>query len=68
VPATAIPHVRLTITVEEAAELLGISRGHAYQMAREGSIPCIRLGRRFVVVRHRLLAMLDGETDEQTAA
>jgi excisionase family DNA binding protein len=40
---------RLTITVEEAGRLLGISRGLAYQMAREGRIPTIRFGKRLVV-------------------
>jgi len=40
---------RLTITVGEAGRILGISRGLAYQMAREGRIPTIRFGRRLVV-------------------
>jgi len=40
---------RLTITVEEAAKRLGISRGLAYTLARRGEIPAVRLGRRLVV-------------------
>lgn len=40
---------RLTITVEEAGRILGISRGLAYQMAREKRIPTIRFGKRIVV-------------------
>lgn len=40
---------RLTVTVQEAAGILGISRGLAYQMAREGKIPTIRFGKRLVV-------------------
>lgn len=40
---------RLTITVAQAARILGISRGLAYQMAREGTIPTLRFGRRIVV-------------------
>ena len=40
---------RLTVTVEEAGCILGISRGLAYQMAREGKIPTIRFGKRLVV-------------------
>jgi excisionase family DNA binding protein len=39
----------LTITVEEAARRLGISRGLAYTLARRGEIPAVRLGRRLVV-------------------
>lgn len=37
------------MTVEEAGERLGISRGLAYQMVKEGEIPHLRLGRRVVV-------------------
>jgi len=52
---------RLTITVEEAARLLGISRGLAYEMARIGKIPTIRFGRRLLVPR-RALERLLGES------
>jgi len=38
-----------TITVEEAAKVLGIGRGLAYEMARTGRLPTIRFGRRLVV-------------------
>ncbi|MGQ0433399.1 MAG: helix-turn-helix domain-containing protein [Microthrixaceae bacterium] len=39
----------MTITVERAGQLLGISRGLAYDLVRRGEIPAIRLGRRLVV-------------------
>jgi excisionase family DNA binding protein len=51
----------LVLTVEEAARLLGISRGLAYKMIRQGVIPSIRFGRRVVVPRSRLQALIDGE-------
>lgn len=51
----------LVITVEEAAVLLGISRGLAYELVRRGDVPSIRLGRRLVVPRRRLLALIDGD-------
>ncbi len=38
-----------TITVERAGQLLGISRGLAYDLVRRGEIPSVRLGRRVVV-------------------
>jgi len=38
-----------TYSIAEVAEELGISRGTAYQLAREGKIPVIRLGRRMLV-------------------
>ena len=40
---------RLTMTVEEASEALGISRSLAYELVRQGEIPSLRLGRRIVV-------------------
>ncbi len=49
---------RLTLTIEEAAAALGISRGLAYELARTGGLPVVRLGRRLVVPRTRLEAML----------
>ena len=50
----------VTLTVEQAAAILGISRALAYNLARCGDIPTVRLGRRLVVPRvalERLLAV-----------
>ena len=52
---------RMTLTVEEAASILGVGRTLAYQMAREGRLPVIRLGRRLLVSRSALERMLEGE-------
>jgi excisionase family DNA binding protein len=52
---------RLTVTVEEAAVMLGISRTSAYGCASRNEIPTVRLGRRLVVPLTQLAAMLDGE-------
>jgi excisionase family DNA binding protein len=50
---------RLTLTVEEAAHLLGISRGLAYEMARCGKLPVIRFGRRLLVPKGALGKILN---------
>jgi excisionase family DNA binding protein len=47
---------RLTLTVEEAAALLGISRNSAYEAVRRGEIPSVRIGGRIVIPRRRFLA------------
>jgi excisionase family DNA binding protein len=54
---------RGTMTVEEAAARLGISRTLAYELAREGKlpVPVIRLGRRVVVSRLALERVLGAE-------
>ncbi len=53
---------RSTITVEEAAPILGIGRSTAYVLARCGDLPTLRLGRRYVVPVAALRRML-GETE-----
>jgi excisionase family DNA binding protein len=50
-----------TLRVEQAAEILGVSRSSAYEAARAGELPTIRLGRRLLVPTARLRALL-GET------
>jgi excisionase family DNA binding protein len=55
---------RLTLTVDETAEVLGISRWLAYALVRRGEIPSVRLGNRVVVPIARLQAMLAGEEAE----
>jgi len=51
---------RLTMTVKEAGEALGISRATAYLLVSTGQIPTIRLGeRRLVVPRASLMKMLE---------
>jgi len=52
----------LTLTVREAAKLLGISRNTAYEAIARGEIPSVRLGKRLIVPRHQLMQLL-GEPD-----
>ena len=47
-----------TLTVVEAAAILGISRTTAYQSVRRGEIPARRFGRRVVILRHELEQLL----------
>ena len=52
---------KLTVTVSEAAALLGISRALAYELVAREEIPAIRLGHRIVVPTHRLLDLVFDE-------
>lgn len=45
---------RQTLTVEEAAGVLGIGRNSAYQAVRQGKLPVIRLGKRYLIPRTAL--------------
>jgi excisionase family DNA binding protein len=49
---------RLTWTVTEAAQLLGISRASAYEAAHRGELPVRVIGRRMLVPRVALLRLL----------
>ncbi len=49
---------RLTLTIEETAALLGIGRGAAYQAARTGDIPTLRVGKRVLVPKAQLYDLL----------
>jgi excisionase family DNA binding protein len=51
---------RLVLTVTEAARTLGISRALAYELIARGELPALRLGRRLVVPRRALEALVDG--------
>lgn len=50
--------VRPTVSVEEAGEIVGVGRSAAYEAARTGDIPTLKIGRRLLVPVARLRAML----------
>jgi len=59
-----ISEIPLTLTVEEAAKMLGISRNLGYDLVRRGVIPSLRLGRIIRISRSRLeewMAQNDGQ-------
>ncbi|MEZ5258208.1 MAG: hypothetical protein R2705_15270 [Ilumatobacteraceae bacterium] len=65
-PSTARPFTRRpTLSVEEAAEWIGISRTLAYELARADRLPCavIRAGHRLAVPTRHLMRVLGA--DEQ---
>jgi excisionase family DNA binding protein len=56
------PLDRRTYSVDEAAELLGISRNTAFVLARENKlpVPTVRVGKRLLLVRAALDRFLSG--------
>ena len=40
---------KLTMSVEELREQLGIGRNQAYQLARSEGFPCVHLGKRLLI-------------------
>ena len=50
---------RRTVTVQEAAKILGIGRDQAYNAARLGQLPVIKIGKRLLVSVPALERMLE---------
>jgi excisionase family DNA binding protein len=64
----ALDDSRRTLTVAEAARLLGIGRSLAYELARRGELPgALRLGGRIVVSRAALERFLAAEQTRDAA-
>jgi len=60
--ATPETKERRVVTLSEAASILRISRGSAYEAAKRREIPTIRIGRRLLVPLAALERMLAGTT------
>lgn len=57
---------RLVFTVEEAAQLLGISRSFAYEAVQRGDIPSMRIGKRILVPKTALERFLSPSESSET--
>jgi hypothetical protein len=52
---------RSSFSIQETAEILGISRWTAWEAAKKGDLPVIAIGRRKIVPRVRLERLMNGE-------
>lgn len=53
--------VRQTLSIVQAGALLGIGRNQAYEAAKRGELPTIKIGKRLLVPRVQLERLLSGE-------
>lgn len=53
---------RMTLSVEETAEHLGIGRNRAYDLIRRGDLPSLRIGRSIRVPREALNTWITRQT------
>ena len=58
IDSAATTEQRLAYTVPQAGRLLGLCRNSAYEAARRGEIPTLRIGRRLVVPKAALEDLL----------
>ena len=54
----------LVLNVAEAAKLLQIGKGAAYEAVRTGDLPSIRVGRRILIPRQKLLDRINQKEGE----
>lgn len=59
---------RVTLSIDEAAGMLGISRAHTYDLVRRGVLPRLQLGRRVVIPMKALEEFVDAATDRASPA
>ena len=56
----------VVMSVEEAAEILGVSRNTAYEAVKRGEIPTMRIGRLIKVLRRPFMRMVGADQDQVT--
>jgi len=53
----------LTVSVDTAGRMLGISLPTAYKLIHTGELPSVRLGKRILVPRVQIERLLNGQKD-----
>lgn len=51
-------NIPLVLTIDEAAEILRLKRSTAYELAKKGKLPTIKIGRQVRVTRSDLLKLI----------
>ena len=62
------PGPKMTLSVREAAELIGISKPKMYELIHSNEIPSIHVGKKIVIARQALMDWLsEGDTNGKKA-
>lgn len=56
---------RLSVSVPEAARMLGLSRSSTYAAVQRGEIPSVRVGGRVLIPLLRLEELINGEASSE---
>ena len=68
IPQQSSPENKVTLTVSEAAELIGISKPKMYELIHSNEIPSIHVGKKIVIARQALMDWLsEGDTNGKKA-
>lgn len=55
---------KMVYSIQEVAELLGISRSYAYELVRNGTIPALVLGKKRLVPKEKFTEWVNGRKDK----
>jgi len=55
---------KMVYSIQEVADLLGISRSYAYELVRKGTIPALTLGKKRVIPKEKFAEWINGRTHE----
>lgn len=56
-------HAPVTLSMQQTADILGISAAYGYVLAKSGELPTIKLGNRLRVPTRGLLHLIDAAVD-----
>ena len=55
-----LPGTKMTLSVSETAEMIGISKPKVYDLLREGKLPSIHVGKKIVIPKQAVIDWLSG--------
>lgn len=56
---------KITYSIQEVADLLGISKSYAYELVRNGTIPALELGRKKIIPKESFHAWVNEKVNRQ---
>ena len=58
IPQQSSPENKVTLTVSEAAEMIGISKPSMYEVVRAGKVRSVKVGKKILISRQSLMGWL----------
>lgn len=56
---------KITYSIQEVADLLGISKSYAYELVRNGTIPALELGRKKIIPKESFHAWVNEKVNRK---
>ncbi len=60
---TSLDQLPITLNAEQLAQVLGISRGNAYNLMHAKGFPTLKIGKRMVVQKDKLIQWMESQTE-----